>query len=111
MRAEILAALANGVLLVALAIWVFVQAFDRLRDAGDPDGAWILGAGIAGIAVNVAAMVALRGGESLNLRAASRHVFADLLASVGVIVAGVVVLTTGWAYADPLVSILIGLLV
>ena len=63
--------------------------------------------------MNVIGLVILTrsGGRSLNMRAAARHVFADLLGSVGVIVAAVVILTTGWLYADPLVSVLIGVLV
>jgi cobalt-zinc-cadmium efflux system protein len=111
MRAEILAALANGVLLVALAIWILIAAVDRLRDPADPVGSWILAAGVVGIAVNLAAAAVLRGRTSLNLRAANRHVLADLLGSVGVVVAGVLVLATGWAYADPLVSLAIAALV
>jgi cobalt-zinc-cadmium efflux system protein len=111
MRAEILAALANGVALVALAIWIVVSALDRLRDPPEPLGGWILVAGFAGVAVNVAAAAALRGGASLNLRAASRHVLSDLIGSVGVIVAGAIVLATGWSYADPLVSLGIAVLV
>jgi cobalt-zinc-cadmium efflux system protein len=111
LRAEILAALANGVMLVALAIWILLAAIDRLRDPADPVGGWILAAGVAGIAVNLAAAAVLRGRTSLNLRAASRHVLSDLLGSIGVVVAGVVVLATGWAYADPLVSIAIAALV
>jgi cobalt-zinc-cadmium efflux system protein len=111
MRAEILAALANGVALIALAIWIFLSAIARLRDPAEPLGGWILVAGLVGVAVNVAAAAALRGGSSLNLRAAVRHVLADLLGSVGVIAAGAIVLLTGWAYADPLVSLAIALLV
>jgi cobalt-zinc-cadmium efflux system protein len=111
MRAEILAALANGVMLVALAIWILVAAIDRLRDPPDPLGGWILAAGLVGIAVNLAAAAVLRGRTSLNLRAASRHVLSDLLGSIGVVVAGVIVLATGWAYADPLVSLAIAALV
>jgi cobalt-zinc-cadmium efflux system protein len=111
MRAEILAALANGVMLVALAIWILVAAIDRLRDPPDPLGGWILAAGVVGIAVNLAAAAVLRGRTSLNLRAASRHVLSDLLGSIGVVVAGVIVLATGWAYADPLVSLAIAALV
>jgi cobalt-zinc-cadmium efflux system protein len=111
MRAEILAALANGVMLVALSIWILVAAFDRLRDPADPVGGWILVAGVAGIAVNLAAAAVLRGRTSLNLRAANRHVLADLLGSIGVVVAGVIVIATGWAYADPLVSLAIAVLV
>jgi cobalt-zinc-cadmium efflux system protein len=57
------------------------------------------------------AILARSGGRSLNLRAATLHVVADLLGSLGVIVAAAVVLATGWLYADPLVSVLIGLLV
>ena len=111
MRAEILAALANGVALVALAIWIFVAAVSRLQDPPDPSGGWILVAGVVGVAVNVAAAVVLHGSRSLNLRAAGRHVLADLLGSLGVIAAGAIVLATGWAQADPLISLAIALLV
>ena len=112
-RAEVLAALANGVLLVALAIWIFVEAAMRLRDPGDPLGGWMLVIAAVGIVVNVAAGIVLSRARShsLNVEAAFRHVFADLLGSLGVAVAGVVILTTGWVEADPLVSILIGILV
>ena len=112
-RAEVLAALANGVLLVALAIWIFVEAVGRLRDPGDVLGGWMLAIALAGLVVNVAAgLVLSRAREhSLNVEAAFRHVFADLLGSVGVAVAALVILTTGWVEADPVASILIGLLV
>jgi cobalt-zinc-cadmium efflux system protein len=112
-RAEVLAALANGVLLVALAIWIFVEAGMRLRDPGDPLGGWMLAIAVVGLAVNLAAGAVLARARvhSLNVEAAFRHVFADLLGSLGVAVAGVVILTTGWVEADPLVSILIGVLV
>lgn len=112
-RAEILAALANGVLLVAIAIWIFVEAIDRFRHPGDPLGGWMLLVGVVGLGVNVlAAWLMIRsGGDSLNVRAATRHVLADLLGSVGVILAALIVLTTGWVDADPAVSVLIGILV
>jgi cobalt-zinc-cadmium efflux system protein len=112
-RAEVLAALANGVLLVALAIWIFVEAAMRLRDPGDPLGGLMLVIALVGMAVNVAAgLVLFRArSQSLNVEAAFRHVFADLLGSLGVAIAGVVILATGWVEADPLVSILIGVLV
>jgi cobalt-zinc-cadmium efflux system protein len=112
-RAEVLAALANGVALVALSIWIFYEAFRRFRDPPDVLGGWMLVLGGVGIAVNVAAGAILsrerRG--SLNVEAAFRHVFADLLGSVGVVAAAAVILTTGWLEADPLVSVLIGVLV
>jgi len=112
-RAEILAALANGVLLVAIAIWIFVEAIDRFRDPGDPLGGWMLLVGVVGLGVNVLAawLMVRSGGDSLNVRAATRHVLADMLGSAGVIVAALIVLTTGWVKADPAVSVLIGILV
>jgi cobalt-zinc-cadmium efflux system protein len=112
-RAEVLAALANGVLLVALAIWIFVEAVMRLRDPGDVLGGWMLAIALLGIAVNVGAGLALSRARtnSLNVEAALRHVLADLLGSLGVAVAAVVILLTDWVQADPLVSILIGVLV
>jgi cobalt-zinc-cadmium efflux system protein len=112
-RAEVLAALANGVLLVALAIWIFVAAAQRLSDPPDVLGGWMLAIAIVGIAVNLAAGAVLyrARAESLNVEAAFRHVLADLLGSFGVLAAAVVILATGWLEADPIVSILIGLLV
>jgi cobalt-zinc-cadmium efflux system protein len=112
-RAEVLAALANGVTLVALSIWIFVEAAMRLRDPGDVLGGWMLAIALVGLAVNLAAGIVLMRtrSHSLNVEAAFRHVVADLLGSLGVAIAGVVILTTGWVEADPLVSILIGVLV
>ncbi|HWQ23344.1 MAG TPA: cation diffusion facilitator family transporter [Gaiellaceae bacterium] len=112
-RAEVLAALANGVTLVALAIWIFVEAARRLGDPPEVLGGWMLVVALAGVAVNVAAgavLVRARAG-SLNVEAALRHVAADLAGSLGVVAAAVLVLAAGWLVADPLVSILIGLLV
>jgi cobalt-zinc-cadmium efflux system protein len=112
-RAEVLAALANGITLVALAIWIFVEAIRRLESPADVLGGWMLVIAIIGIGVNLAAGAILyRAREnSLNVEAAVRHVFADLLGSIGIAVAAVVILTTGWLQADALVSILIGVLI
>lgn len=112
-RAEILAALFNGVTLVAISIWIFIEAVDRLADPPEVLGGWMLVIALGGVLINVAgALILARGGRgSLNLQAALRHVLADLLGSVGVIVAAIVILTTGWVYADPLISVLIGALV
>lgn len=112
-RAEILAALANGVALVAISIWIFVEAGDRLGDPPDVEAGLMLAVAVVGLAVNVIAARILHGhaGENLNVSAAFRHVLADLLGSVGVIAAGLVILTTGWEYADPVVGGLIGVLV
>jgi cobalt-zinc-cadmium efflux system protein len=112
-RAEVLAALANGVLLVALSVWIFIAAAQRLSDPPDVLGGWMLAIAIVGIAVNVGAGAALYRSrtQSLNVDAAFRHVLADLLGSFGVLTAAVIILATGWLQADPIVSILIGLLV
>lgn len=112
-RAEILAALVNGALLVALAAWIVVEALRRLGDPPDVEGGIVLVVGALGLVVNVAAARVLHGagGESLNVRAALRHVLADLLGSLGVVVSAVVVLATGWVTADPLVSLVIAGLV
>lgn len=112
-RAEILAALVNGLVLVAVALWIFVEAGRRFADPGEPLGGWILAVGLAGLAVNgaAAAILVRASSESLNVRAALRHVLADALGSVGVIAAGATILVTGWVHADLVVSVLIGLLV
>ena len=112
-RAEILAALANGVTLVAISVFIVYEAYNRFRDPPEILGGWMLVVAALGLLVNVAGVLVLhRGqGDSLNMSAALRHVVADLLGSVGVIVAAIVIILTGWRYADPLVSVLIAFLV
>jgi cobalt-zinc-cadmium efflux system protein len=112
-RAEILAALANGVALVVVAVWIVVEAVGRLSDPPEVAGGWVLAVGAVGLVVNLAAAGVLHraGSHSLNVRAALTHILADLLGSVGVIVAGIVVLTTGWELADPVVAMLIAVLI
>ena len=112
-RAEILAALANGVVLVALAIWIFIEAYGRFGDPPEVLAGWMLVVALVGLAGNlVAAWILTRTAHSsLNVRAALRHVVADALGSAGVVVAALVVLGTGWRYADPVAGVLIALLV
>jgi cobalt-zinc-cadmium efflux system protein len=111
-RAEVLAALANALVLVVLGALILWEAAGRLSDPPDVEGGWVLAAGAAGLVVNLAAARVLHGaGAGLNVRAAMLHVLADLLSSAGVVVAGIVVLATGWAYADPLAGLAIGVLV
>ena len=88
-RAEILAALANGVALAVIAIWVFIEAVQRLDNPREILGGWMLAVALIGLVVNVvAAGILSRAGDNLNVRAALRHVFADLAGSVGVAVGG-----------------------
>jgi cobalt-zinc-cadmium efflux system protein len=111
-RAEVLAALVNAVALVVLGGWIVWAAIGRLSDPPDVTGGWVLAAGAAGLGVNVAAARVLHGaGSGLNVRAAMLHVLADLASSAGVVVAGLVLLATGWPYADPIAGLLIGTLV
>ena len=112
-RAEILAALANGVALVAISIWVFVEALSRLREPTEVLGGPMLAVATLGLAVNAAGAFILSrsGGASLNVEGAMRHVIADALGSVGAMAAAGVIILTGWRYADPLISAAIGILI
>jgi cobalt-zinc-cadmium efflux system protein len=112
-RGEILAALVNGVLLVGVAVIVFVEAIGRLSDPPTVEGAGVLLVGVLGLAGNAAATAVLLSGDrrDLNLEGVLRHSVADALGSLGVVVAGAVVLTTGWRYADPIAGLAIGVLV
>jgi len=112
-RAEILAALANGVTLVAISIWVFVEAYARFREPTEVLGGPMLAVAALGLLVNAvgAAILYRSGGESLNVQGAMRHVLADALGSVGAMVAAAIIILTGWRYADPLVSVAIGILI
>jgi cobalt-zinc-cadmium efflux system protein len=112
-RTEILAALVNGVTLVAVAVLVFVEAAMRLSDPSDVKGLGVLVVGAIGLAGNAAATVALAGGdrEDINLEAVLRHSAADAIGSLAVMVSGAVVLATGWDRADPIVGLLLGVLI
>lgn len=112
-RAEILAALANGVALLGVSAWILIEAIDRFADPAEVAGGAMLAVAVVGLAVNVAAFRILSAGaaENLNVAGAMRHVLADLAGSAGVIVAAVVILATGRQEADPLIGGLIALLV
>ncbi len=112
-RVEVLAALVNAVLLVLIAGYIFWEAYRRLAEPPRVQSLPMLMVAVAGLAANSLSMLLLRHGaaENLNLRGAFLHVLGDVAGSVGAIVAGLVMLLTGWFYADPLVSLLIGALV
>ena len=112
-RGEILGALVNGVTLVVVAALVIVEAIRRLSDPPDVDGTGVLVVGVIGLLGNVAATVVLASGdrEDLNLEGVLRHSAADALGSIGVVVAGAVVVTTGWLYADGIAGLAIGVLI
>jgi cobalt-zinc-cadmium efflux system protein len=112
-RAEILAALVNGVVLWVIVVFIAFEAWRRLRAPPAIAGAGMLGVALVGLAVNV--FVALRLREhrthSLNLRGAYLHVLSDLLGSIGAVGAGAVILATGWTVADAVASALIAALI
>lgn len=112
-RLEVLAALGNAVLLFAVAIYVLVEAIRRFGDPPDVPAGPMLAVAVAGLMVNLVAFGLLRSGarESLNVRGAYLEVLGDLLGSVGVIVAAVVIGVTGWSYADPIVAVAVGLFI
>jgi len=109
-RVEILAALTNSVVLIGVSAFILYEAWHRFRDPPEVGANLMVAVASGALAVNLAGALLLRraAGQSLNMRAAYLEVLSDALASVGVIVAAVIVKTTGWLYADPLVSALIG---
>ena len=112
-RLEVLAALANGVLLFAVAGYVLFEAYQRIAEPPQVPGLPLLVVATVGLVVNLISFRLLLAGskESLNLKGAYLEVLADMLGSVGVIVAAVVIYTTGWRYADPLIGAGIGLFI
>lgn len=112
-RAEILAALANGATLVAISLYIFVEAYQRFRSPPLVDGAPMLAVAAGGLLVNLTSLWILRHGrgESLNEQGAWLHVLTDALGSVGAMVGGFAVWKLGWYWADPAVSVIIGVLV
>jgi cobalt-zinc-cadmium efflux system protein len=112
-RLEILAALANGAALLLISGLIVKEAWERLQSAPEVDGPIMLMVAVAGLAVNVTGALLLRqhAEESLNIRGAYLHVLGDLLGSLGAIAAGIVILTTGWMMADPIISLVIASLI
>jgi cobalt-zinc-cadmium efflux system protein len=112
-RSEVLGALANGVLLLVVSVLIVVEALTRLGDPPDVGGMGMVVMGLIGLAGNVAATWVLATGEraDINLEGVLRHSAGDALSSIGVVVAGALVLTAGWNAADPIASLLIAALI
>lgn len=112
-RVEILAALANGITLALVGIWIVYAAIHRLVSPPDVRGGLVLAVALAGVAVNLLAALLLAGPSrrSLNVRGAFLHVTTDLAAFAGTAIAGAVILATGWNRADPLASLLVAALI
>lgn len=113
LRIEILAALANGVALVVIALAIIWQAYQRFRSPQPVEAGLMLGVATAGITVNMLAAWMLHGasGHNLNIRGAYLHVLGDLASSVGVITGAILIITTGWSLVDPVISCLVAIII
>lgn len=112
-RAEILAALANGLVLTVVAVGAIVGGVHRITAPGDVEAGLMLAVAAVGLVANVIGLSLLRSGQasSLNVRGAYLEVVGDLLGSIAVIAAAVAVLTTGFQQADGIASVLIGVMI
>ena len=110
-RAQVVAALVNGIALIALGVWIVVEAVQRLLTPEVVDGRIMLLVAVVGGASNVVALLVLRGGDhgNLNMAGAWLHVMSDLGGSVAAMVAAGIILATGWTPVDPILSMLIAL--
>jgi cobalt-zinc-cadmium efflux system protein len=112
-RAEILAALFNTLLLIAVAGYIFYEAFARFTDPPEVASVPLIIVASGGLAVNLvgAGLLHKASKHSLNVRGAFLEVWKDILGSIAAVAAGVIILTTGWAYTDPILAAGVGLLI
>ncbi|MEZ4752168.1 MAG: cation diffusion facilitator family transporter [Bdellovibrionota bacterium] len=112
-RVEILAALVNAVALVVISLWIFYEAWHRFSAPAEVQGSLMTFVATGGLFVNLLAMWLTHSDSrhSLNVRAVWLHLLSDALGSAGAIVAGIAVWKFGWSLADPIMSILIGVLI
>lgn len=112
-RVEILAALANSVVLIGISVFILYEAYQRFSNPPEVQSKAMLAVASVGLLINLVGIYLLRAAskESLNMKGAYYEVFSDLLTSIGVIAAAIIMLTTGWYYADPLISAGIGLFI
>ena len=111
-RAEVLAAFVNALGMLALIVWIAVEAVRRLLAPEPVSGPVVMVVAAVGLAINVVVAYMLsRSGEGINARGALLHVFGDLLGSVAALVAGAVIYWTGWMPIDPILSLVVALLI
>lgn len=110
LRAEVIGAFINGAMLILIVGLIVREAVTRFLHPPEVEGGGMLVVAIAGLLANFASAWVLSGSrkESINIEGAFLHMLADILGSIGAIVAGVIILLTGWMPADPLVSLVIG---
>ncbi|MDP2109604.1 MAG: cation diffusion facilitator family transporter [Thiobacillus sp.] len=111
-RAEVMAALFNSLLMLVLIGFIVREAIERIGAPRDIAGGTVITVAVIGLAINLAvAWVLSRGEHTLNSRAALLHVLGDALGSVAAIASGIVIVTTGWTPIDPLLSLLVAALI
>jgi cobalt-zinc-cadmium efflux system protein len=112
-RVEILAAFLNGIFLVLVALYIFYEAWRRFLDPPAVRAGWMLVVAFAGLGANLYSAYRLYGEHehNLNVRGALYHVMSDAIGSAGAIVAGILILAGGYAWADPLVGVVVGVLI
>ncbi len=112
-RIEILAALVNAVVLIGISLYILYEAYERFRNPPEIQSGGMLAVALVGLVVNIAGIYLLKSAseESLNMKGAYFEVLSDMLTSIGVIAAGIIMLTTGWYYADPIISAGIGVFI
>lgn len=112
-RVEILAAMTNAIVLIGISLYILYEAYQRFLNPPQIQSKGMLLIAAVGLIINIIGIYILRAGskESLNMKGAYFEVLSDMLTSIGVIIAGVIMLTTGWYYADPLISAGIGLFI
>src|SRR5581483_4870310 len=112
-RVEILAALVNAVVLFFISFYILFEAYERFKAPAEVASLPMILIAVVGLGVNLIGLWVLHHGakESLNVQGAFLEVISDALGSIGVIVAGLIMLKTGWYYADPIFSVLIGLFI
>jgi len=113
LRAEVMGAFLNGAALVLIVALIFREAWHRLGSSPEINGPVMLAVAVTGLAANLGSAWVLYGSrnENVNIKGAFLHMTADALGSVGAIVAGTVIWTTGWMMIDPLASVFIGILI
>ena len=110
-RAEVLAAFINALIMLAVVVWIAVEAARRLLSPSPVTGGVVFGVAAAGLAVNLVCAWLLSRNRGLNSRAALVHVLGDLAGSVAALVAGAVISATGWLPIDPLLSLFVAVLI
>jgi len=112
-RIEILVALVNAVVLIGISLYILYEAYERFRNPPEIQSGGMLAVALVGLVVNIAGIYLLKSAseESLNMKGAYFEVLSDMLTSIGVIAAGIIMLTTGWYYADPIISAGIGVFI